>query len=77
MEGAESQVKLQFLKPLLFQKQMKFPAEMIVEFEKIQKGFIRPSKPKIKNEPTSSDFKDGGLKNVDTNKKIATLLCFL
>ena len=56
---------------------MKFPAEMIVEFEIIQKGFIRPSKPKIKNETTSSDFKDGGLKNVDTNKKIATLLCFL
>ena len=56
---------------------MKFPAEMIVEFEKIQKGFIRPSKPKIKNETTSSDFKDGGLKNVDTNRKIATLLCFL
>ena len=56
---------------------MKFPTKMIVEFEKIQKGFIRPSKPKIKNETTSSDFKDRSLKNVDTNKKIATLLCFL
>ena len=41
----------------------------------MQKQFIWSTKPKIKNETISSDFKDRGLKNVDINKKIASLQC--
>ena len=52
---------------------IKFPTEIIIEFEKIQKRFIWPSKPKIKNKTISSGFKDRGLKNLDINKKIASL----
>ena len=52
---------------------IKFPTEIIIEFEKIQKRFIWPSKPKIKNKTISSSFKDRGLKNLDINKKIASL----
>ena len=51
------------------------PTELIVELEKIQKQFIWPTKPKIKNETISSAFEDGGLKNVDINKKITSLQC--
>ena len=40
---------------------IKFPAETINQLEKIQKRFIWPTKPKIKNETISSDLKDGGL----------------
>ena len=47
---------------------------ILLSFRK-KKRFIWPSKPKIKNEAISSDFKDGGLKNVDINKKIASLQC--
>ena len=54
---------------------IKVPTEIIVELEKIQKRFIWPTKPKIKNETISSYFKDGGLKNEDTNIKIASLQC--
>ena len=54
---------------------IKVPTEIIVELKKIQKQFIWPTKPKIKNETISSDFKDGGLKNVDINKKIVNLHC--
>ena len=50
---------------------IKIPAEIIVELEKLQKRFIWPSKSKIKNETISSE--DGGLKDVDINKKIASL----
>ena len=52
---------------------IKFPTEIIIELEKIQKQFIWPSKPKIKNKTISSGFKDRGLKNLDINKKIASL----
>ena len=46
------------------------PTELIVELEKIQKRFIWPTKPKqLKTKQKSSDFKDGGLKNVDIDKK--------
>ena len=54
---------------------IKVPAEIIVESEKIQKPFIWSSKPKIKNETISSNFKYGDLKNVDINKKIAIFQC--
>ena len=54
---------------------IKVPTEIIVELEKIQKRFIRPTIPKIKNETISSNFKDGGLKDVDVNKKVASLQC--
>ena len=54
---------------------IKVPVETIVELEKIQKRFIWPSTPKIKNETISFDFKHGGLKNVHINKKIASLQC--
>ena len=51
------------------------PTEIIIELEKIQKRFIWPTKPKIKSETISSDFKDGSIKNVGINKKIASLQC--
>ena len=43
--------------------------EMISELERIEKTFFWPSKPKIKNETLCSDFKHGGLKNVNIQKK--------
>ena len=43
----------------------KFPTEIISELEGIQKKFLWPSKPKIKNEILCYDFKLGGLKNVN------------
>ena len=46
---------------------------MLFELENIQKRLIWPSKLKIKIETTSSYFKDRGFKNVDINKKIASL----
>ena len=48
---------------------IKVPTKIICELKKIQKQFIWPTKPTIKNETISSDFKDGDLKNVDINKK--------
>ena len=54
---------------------IKVPAEIIVYSEKIKKPFIWYSKPKIKNETISSNFKYGDLKNVDINKKIASFQC--
>ena len=51
----------------------KVPTEIISELERIQKTFLWPSKPKIKNETLCSDFKLGGLKNV--NIKIISLQC--
>ena len=54
---------------------IKVPTEIIVELEKIQNRFIWPTKPKIKNETISSNFKDRGFKNVDINKKVANLQC--
>ena len=53
----------------------KVPTEIIIELEKIQKRFIWPTKPKIKSETTSSDYKDGSIKNVGINKKRASLQC--
>ena len=47
----------------------KVPTEIISELERIQKTFLWPSKPKIKNETLCSDFKHGGLKNVNIQKK--------
>ena len=44
--------------------------EIISELNWIQKFFLRPSKPKIKIETLCSDFKYGGLKNVNIQKKI-------
>ena len=55
---------------------IKVPTKIICELKKIQKQFIWPTKPTIKNETISSDFKDGDLKNVDINKRIASLQCF-
>ena len=53
----------------------KVPTEIISELERIQKTFLWPSKPKIKNETLCSDFKHGGLKNVNIQKKIISLQC--
>ena len=47
----------------------KVPTEIISELERIQKTFLWPSKRKIKNETLCSDFKYGGLKNVNIQKK--------
>ena len=46
----------------------KFTTEIISEL-RIQKSFLWPSKPKIKSETLCSDFKHGGLKNVNIQKK--------
>ena len=46
----------------------KVPRETISEVEKIEKTFLWPSKPKIKNETLCSDFKHGGLKNANIQK---------
>ena len=54
---------------------IKVPTEIIIELEKIQKRFTWPTKPKIKSETISSDFKDGGIKNVGIIKKTASLQC--
>ena len=51
------------------------PTEIISELERIQKTFLWPFKPKIKNETLCSDFKHGGLKNVNIQKKIISLQC--
>ena len=40
---------------------IKVPTKIIAELKKIQKIFICPTKPKIKSETISSDFKDGSL----------------
>ena len=56
---------------------IKVPAEIRDELEKIQKRFIWPSKPKIKNQTISSNFEDRGFKNVDINKKTVSVQCFL
>ena len=47
----------------------KVPAEIISELKRIQKSFLWPSKTNIKNEIISFDFKHGGLKNVNIQKK--------
>ena len=41
----------------------------------MQKTFLWPSKPKLKHVTLSSDFKYGGLKNVNIQKKIKSLQC--
>ena len=53
----------------------KVPTEITSELERIQKTFLWSSKPKIKSETLCSDFKHGGLKNVNTQKKIISLQC--
>ena len=53
----------------------KVPTEIISELERIQKTFLWPSKQKIKNETLCSDFKHGGLKNVNIQKKTISLQC--
>ena len=49
----------------------KVSTEIISQLEKI----LWPYKPKIKNETLCSDFKHGGLKNVNIQKKIISLQC--
>ena len=53
----------------------KVPTVIISELERIQKTFLWPPKPKIKKETLCSDFKHGGLKNVNIQKKIISLQC--
>ena len=53
---------------------IKAPIKIIVELKKTH--FICPTKPKIKNKTVFPDFKDGGLKNIVINQKIASLQCF-
>ena len=53
----------------------KVPTEILIELERIQKTFLWLSKPKIEDETLSSDFKHGGLKNVNVQKKITNLQC--
>ena len=48
---------------------LKVPTKIISKPERIQKPFLWPSKPKMKNEILYSDFKHGGLKNVNIQKK--------
>ena len=52
------------------------PVSTVEQLNKIQKDFIwNKSKPKIKNTTLSSDFQDGGLKNVNIKTKITSLQC--
>ena len=51
----------------------KVPTKIVSEPERIQKTFLWSSKPKMKNEILCSDFKHGGLKNVNIQKKIISL----
>ena len=52
------------------------PNCIIKELETIQKVFIwQNKKPKIRHETLRMDFKNGGLKNVDIQYKIASLQC--
>ena len=53
----------------------KVPTEIISERERIQKTFLWPSRPIVQNEIICSDFKHGGLKNVNLPKKIIGLQC--
>ena len=46
----------------------KLTTEIISELERIPKTFLWPSKPKIKIGTFCSDFKHGGLKNVNIQK---------
>ena len=64
-------VSKKFFLPLI----SKAPTEIISELERIQKTFLWPFKPKIENETLCSDFKHGGLKNVNIQKKISSLQC--
>ena len=54
---------------------IKSPTEIIVELKKYKCSSFGQLNQQLKNETISSDFKDGGLKNVDINKKIASLQC--
>ena len=47
----------------------KVPTKIISKPERIQKTFLWPSKPKMKKEILYSDFKHGGLKNANIQKK--------
>ena len=49
--------------------------DIIQELKKIQKSFLWNSNPKIKYNTLCSDFKNGGLKSVDIDKKIISLQC--
>ena len=55
----------------------KVPTKIISEPERIQKPFLWPSKPKIKNKILCSDFRHRGLKNVNIKKKIISDCMFL
>ena len=57
-------------KILFFSLISKVPTEIISELERIQKTFLWPSKPKIKNETLCPDFKRSGLKNVNIQKNL-------
>ena len=54
---------------------IKAPTEIIVELKKYNCSSFGQLNQQLKNETISSDFKDGGLKNVDINKKIASVQC--
>ena len=54
---------------------VKVPTEIIVKLEKMLQRFMWLTKPKIKIETISSDFKDGVSKNVDISKKIINIQC--
>jgi len=52
------------------------PTAIITELEKIQKTFLwRNSNVKIKHQTLCNSFETGGLKNVDINVKVTSLLC--
>ena len=54
----------------------KVHTEIISELGRIQKTFLRPSKPKVKNETLCSGFTHGDLKKANIQEKIASLQCF-
>ena len=61
LEGKIIVFKTLAISKIVFSMMIKVPTEILVELKKIQKQFIWPTKPKIRNETISSNFKDGVL----------------
>ena len=52
----------------------KISHQVVKELEKMQKSILwKESAPKIRQETTCKDYKDGGLKNIDISYKIVSL----
>ena len=61
LEGKIIVFKTLAISKIVFSMMIKVPTEILVELKKIQKQFIWPTKPKIRNETIYFNFKDGVL----------------